>query len=140
VNVWHDMVRRSSNRRLEVFCERAFVATEHDVMIGSVVVQRGDGGEEIIAAEQVLDHFVERQERPIAALRQGYGIAYGVQDLEFVRALLEDRAPAPDMRAGLEAQRVAEAVYESARSGETIELADFVPGRPREAATAHRHG
>jgi predicted dehydrogenase len=112
--------------------------TEHDVMVGSVVVQRGDGGEEIIAAEQVLDRFVERQERPVAALRLGYGIAYGVQDLEFVRALLEDRAPSPDMRAGLEAQRVAEAVYASARSGETIELAGFVPERDHGATASRR--
>jgi UDP-N-acetyl-2-amino-2-deoxyglucuronate dehydrogenase len=127
VNVWHDMVRRSSNRRLEVFRERAWIATESDVMVGPVTVQRGDGGAETIAADQVLDRFVERQDRPIAALRSGYGIAYGVQCLEFVRAILEGRPPSPDMRAGLEAQRVAEAVYESARSGATIELASFRP-------------
>jgi UDP-N-acetyl-2-amino-2-deoxyglucuronate dehydrogenase len=140
VNVWHDMVRRSSNRRLEVFRERTFVATEADVLLGSVVVQRGDGGEEVVAPEQVLDRFVERQERPIAALRPGYGVAYGVQGLEFVRALLEDRAPSPGMRAGLEAQRVAAAVYESARSGATIELAGYVPEDPGGAAPDPRRG
>lgn len=140
VNVWHDMVGRSSNRRLEVFCERAYVATEADVMLGAVAVQRGDGSEEVVPPDQILDRFVAEQADPIASLRSGYGIAYGVQNLEFVRALLEDRAPSPDMRAGLEAQRVAEAVYESARIGETVELAGFVPADPRTSASSARRG
>jgi predicted dehydrogenase len=129
VNVWHDMAGRSSNRRLEVFRERAFVATEHDVLAGPVVVQRGDGGEQTLATEEVVDRFVARQDRPIAPLRSGYGIAYGVQVLEFVRALLDDRPPEPGIRAGLEAQRLAEAVYHAARTGEPVDLASFAPAR-----------
>src|ERR1700691_4657930 len=53
-SVWHRMIGRPSNRRFEVFAENIFVATDHDTL-GPIIVQRGDGPEETIAAEQVLD-------------------------------------------------------------------------------------
>ena len=59
--------------------------------------------------------------------RAWFGIPYLLQDLCFVESLLADRAPAPDIRAGLEAQRLVEAVYAAARSGEEIEVARFDP-------------
>src|SRR5690606_40480366 len=124
----HDLVQRSSNRRLEVFLERAFVATEHDTLVGPVLVQRGDGPLETIAEDRVLDAFVADEEDPIAELRAGYGIAYGVQLLVFVRALLAGRPPEPGMRVGLEAQRLAEAAFAAAESGEEIDLVRFRTG------------
>ena len=43
---------------------------------------------------------------------------YLLQDLAFVEALLADRDPAPSLEVGVEAQRIAEAVYRAADSGE----------------------
>jgi predicted dehydrogenase len=58
------------------------------------------------------------------------GAAYLVQDLAFVQSLLSDCDPAPDMRVGLEAQRIAAAVYHAARTGEEVHGRTFgVEGR-----------
>lgn len=126
VNLWHNILQRPSNRRLEIFSERAFVASDHD-MIGDIVHQPGDQPAQVIAADEVLRRFVALQPQAPAALRDWYGIAYLVQDFAFVDALLTGRAPAPDITVGLEAQRLAAAVYYAARRGEEVDVATFVP-------------
>lgn len=128
VNLWHDIVKRYSNRRLEIFCQNGFIASEDD-MSGSVLVQHGDGDEERIASDEVLSRFVSRLGREGHPLATWFGISYLLQDLCFVDALLDKRRPDPDLRAGLEAQRVVEAIYHAARSGEEVDVAGFVPGR-----------
>jgi predicted dehydrogenase len=124
VNVWHNMLQRPSNRRLEIFCEHAFIASDHD-MIGEIIRQRGDGAEEVVAAGDVMGRFVALQQNVLEVLREWHGVAYLVQDLAFVRALLDDRAPSPDMRVGLAAQRLAAVVYHAARTGEEVDLTRF---------------
>jgi myo-inositol 2-dehydrogenase/D-chiro-inositol 1-dehydrogenase len=124
VNLWHDVLQRHSNRRLEIFCQTAFLASSHD-MSGTVTCQFGDGEEKRLSEDDVL-----RRYRNIAAavpeeLSSLAGVAYLMQDLAFIDALLSDRDPHPGMRIGLEAQRLAEAVYHAARTGEEIELAAF---------------
>jgi UDP-N-acetyl-2-amino-2-deoxyglucuronate dehydrogenase len=127
VNVWHHMVQRPSNRRLEIFCDSAFIASDAD-MYGDVTVQFGDGAEERLLADEVLQRFLSLQSHVPEALRDGYGVPYLVQDLAFVESLLAGRAPAPDIRAGLEVQRLAAAVYHAARSDEEVAVATFEVG------------
>jgi predicted dehydrogenase len=126
VNLWHNMVQRPSNRRLEIFCENAFLASNYDMM-GEIISQFGDGAEELMPASEVMQRYVMMQDRIPNPLRDLYGVAYLVQDLAFVRALLEERGPSPDIRAGLEAQRLAAAVYHAARTGEEVEVESFEP-------------
>jgi predicted dehydrogenase len=126
VNVWHDMLQRSSNRRLEIFCEKAFIASNHD-MSGNVIVQTGDGDEQTMSEEAVLERFVATRGPLLAPLRNFSGVAYLLQDLAFVEALLAGRPPGPDMRAGLEAHRLAAAAYHSAQTGTEVDLATFAP-------------
>jgi myo-inositol 2-dehydrogenase / D-chiro-inositol 1-dehydrogenase len=126
VNVWHNMVQRPSNRRLEIFCENAFVASEAD-MSGDVTYQLGDGPEHVLPADEVLQRFVAAQAYVPDTLRDCYGVSYLVQDLAFVEALLAERDATPDMRVGLEAQRLAAATYHAARSGEEVDVANFQP-------------
>jgi UDP-N-acetyl-2-amino-2-deoxyglucuronate dehydrogenase len=125
INVWHNIVQRPSNRRLEIFCDNAFVASDAD-MSGDITYQFGDGPEQLMPADEVLQRFLGMQEKVPDALRDCYGIAYLVQDLAFVEALLAGRAPAPSMRVGLEAQRLAAAAYHAARSGEEVDIETFV--------------
>jgi UDP-N-acetyl-2-amino-2-deoxyglucuronate dehydrogenase len=127
VNVWHNMMQRPSNRRLEIFCENAFLASDYD-MVGEIIYQFGDGPEQLMPANEVMQRFSMIQDDIPDPLRELYGVAYLVQDLSFVRALLEERAPSPDMRVGLEAQRLAAAVYHAARTGEEVEARGFEPG------------
>ncbi|MBI3784540.1 MAG: Gfo/Idh/MocA family oxidoreductase [Deltaproteobacteria bacterium] len=124
VNVWHNMIQRPSNRRLEIFCDNAFLATEAD-MSGSITAQFGDGPEEVISESDVLRRFLASQSNAPHALHDVYGVAYLVQDLAFVQALLSGAPPAPSMRVGLDAQRLAAAVYHSARNNVEVEVGDL---------------
>jgi predicted dehydrogenase len=126
VNLWHDMVERNSNRRLEVFCDRGFVASDYD-MIGDIVLQAGDGPEGRLAPEEVLQQFESLLDRSDHRFRDWYGIPYMLQDLSFVEALLAGRRVSPDIAVGVEAQRLAAAVYEAARTGEEVEVQGWVP-------------
>jgi predicted dehydrogenase len=128
VNVWHDMVQRPSNRRLEIFCDTAFVASEAD-MSGEVVYQFGDGPESRLSEAEVQQRFLALRPQMPEALRDCCGVSYLVQDLAFVEALLADRAPAPAMRIGLEAQRLAAAAYHAARTGEEVDVSTFAVDR-----------
>lgn len=126
VNLWHNVLKRHSNRRLEIFCRNGFLASEHD-MAGSVDLQIGDGDEQRLSAEEVLSRFVAQLGRDGHPMASWFGISYLLQDLCFVDALLEGRVPGPDVRTGLEATRLVEAIYHSARSGEEVDVASFVP-------------
>jgi predicted dehydrogenase len=126
VNIWHNMIQRPSNRSLEIFCENAFIASEHD-MIGPVIHQFGDGPEQVIPADEVMRRFLAMHANVPNGLRDYFGIFYLVQDLAFVDNLLGDRIPAPDIRVGLEAQRLAAAVYHAARTGEEVDVGRFKP-------------
>jgi predicted dehydrogenase len=124
VTLWHDMLQRPSNRRLEVFCRRGFLATEAD-MRGEIEVQRGDEAVQVIAWPQVHERFAAllgRVEHPFA---DWYGVPYLLQDLAFVEALLADRDPEPSLTVGVEAQRLAAAAYEAAARGVEIDVATF---------------
>jgi len=121
LNVWHDMAGRPSNRRLEVFCRRAFVASDHD-MLGDVELQRGDATLERLAPEEVLARFERLLGDRDHSFRHWYGLPYFLQDLCFVEAVLAGRAPEPGLEVGVEAQRVAELVYRAARSGAEVEV------------------
>jgi len=124
LTLWHDMAARTSHRRLEIFCQRAFVASDHD-MLGDVTVQRGDGVAETLAADEVLRRFEASLGRSDHTFRDGYGIPYALQDVAFVEALLDGRQPAPGLAEGVEAQRLAEAVYEAVRTGDEIDVRTF---------------
>ena len=126
VNVWHNMVQRPSNRRLEIFCQDAFLASDYDT-VGEIIRQCGDGAEQTMLAREVMRHFLAMQENVPDDLRDWYGVSYLVQDLAFVRSLLEDRSPSPDMRVGFQAQHLAAAVYQAARTGEEVVLDTFRP-------------
>jgi predicted dehydrogenase len=126
MNLWHNVLNRHSNRRLEIFCENGFVASDHD-MIGSIELHVGDGDEARISADEVLRGYLARLGRQDHPLANWFGISYVLQDLSFLEALLEGRRPAPDLSAGLEAQRVVDAIYHAARTGQEVEVAAHVP-------------
>jgi len=126
MNLWHNMIQRHSNRRLEIFCENAFVASDAD-MSGEITHQFGDGPEQVMAEVEVLERFTAMSPAIPPGLRDYIRVPYLVQDLAFVQALLEDRPPDPGIDVGLEAQRLAAAVYHAARSGDEVDVAAFEP-------------
>ena len=126
VNFWHDMVERNSNRRLEIFCERGFLASDHDGL-GDIIVQIGDGPEGRISPDEVLQRFERLLDRRDHRFRAWYGIPYLLQDLSFVESLLADRPASPDIGVGVEAQRLAAAVYHAAHTGEEVQVPQWAP-------------
>jgi predicted dehydrogenase len=103
-SVWHDILERPSNRRVDIFCERLFVAIEGD-LVGPVRFQFT--GE----AEQCLEGAALRD-----ALRaQGDDVANPAT--VFLAAVRDGTRADPDFAAALPAHRLADAVYASADAG-----------------------
>lgn len=124
VNIWHDMLQRPSNRRLEIICQRGFLASEADMM-GEVLVQRGDEPLSVLSWPEIAARFAARLGRADDTFRDWYGVPYLLQDLSFIEALLAERDCDPGLAAGVEAQRLAAAVYAAAEQDTEIELARF---------------
>jgi predicted dehydrogenase len=104
VSVWHDVLERPSNRRIEIFCERMFVAIEGD-LAGPVRFQLT--GE----PEQCLEGAGLRE-----ALRaRGDDVANPAT--AFLAAVRAGTRAEPDFAAALPAHRLADAVYASADAG-----------------------
>jgi predicted dehydrogenase len=104
-SVWHDNLARPSLRRVELFCERRFVAITGDDWWGPVSWTDSDGsggelaGEALAAASAPM---VEGDVNPDGA---------------FLRAAVAGEPAWPDFDVAVAAHRVADAVYRSAGSG-----------------------
>ena len=124
-SIWHRIIARPSNRRLEVFAENLFVACDADTL-GPVVFQRGSGAqEETIAADEVMARFTEKilRERPyLAPIKDRLMIPYAAEDATFIAALKGACDPDPEFAAGVAVQRIVEVAYESARTGNPVQL------------------
>lgn len=103
--IWHDNLSRPSLRRVEIFCERRTVLLEGDDWFGPVRWSDADGR----TGELGGDALVERT-APLAVIHAN-------PDAAFVVAARDTIAGHPDFATALEAHRVVEAMYESARRG-----------------------
>jgi len=124
-SIWHKMIARSSNRRLEVFAENLFAASDADTL-GDIVFQRGSSArEESIDSNEVMARFTDAilRERPyLAPMKDRLTIPYAAEDATFIAALKGVCAPDPEFAAGVTAQRMVEAAYESARTGAPVTI------------------
>ncbi len=124
-SVWHRMIGRPSNRRLEVFAENLFAASDFDTL-GPIVFQRGSGAkEETVSESEVMARFSEKilRERPyLAPIKDYLAIPYAAEDAIFVAALKGVCEPDPPFKAGVAAQRLVESAYQSARSGIAVQI------------------
>lgn len=114
-SIWHGLDDRPSTRRLEVFFEGGYFATDHD-FIGPIRFQGRAGYEQEMPVDEVLERY-----RIVAGLddtefdfaRQGM-----LEDYGFLRAVFEERAAFPDFRTALRAHEVVDACYRSAATGQ----------------------
>jgi predicted dehydrogenase len=124
ISIWHRMIARASNRRLEVFAENLFAASDADTL--GHVFQRGLGAiEETVSENEVMARFTEKilRERPyLAPIKARLAIPYAAEDATFIAALKGACEPDPEFEAGLAAQRMVEAAYESARAGAAVQI------------------
>jgi predicted dehydrogenase len=108
VSIWHDVMTRTSTRRVEVFCERAMMWTEYD-NTGPLHVETSDGAEIV---DCPLPGWVD--DIPLeASTRAPLGLY-----AEASRRFLEGAA-VPGAREALAAHRLVDAAYRSAEAGGT---------------------
>ncbi len=122
VSVWHNVLGRPSTRRLELFFENGFFATDHD-FIGPIQLQIGAEPPRTISEDEVRRRYLE-----LVGLRgepyENILSLYALEDYFFLKALAEGAAPFPDFALALEAHRLVDAIYRSsAADGEAVQLA-----------------
>ncbi len=99
-SVWHDVLSRPSQRRVEVFCRDAVLTLQGD-WSGPVSIESAEANEEVKGAPLTK----------AAAAIDGLGIN---PDAAFIDAVRADRPAYPDFSVALEAHRIADAAYRSA--------------------------
>lgn len=110
--VWHDNLSRSSLRHVEVFCERRTVIISGDDWFGPVAWTDTDGGGGSLSHDELVE--------ATAALAP----THANPDAAFVLAAMEGAPAYPDFTVALEAHRVVEAMYTSARQdGASVSVA-----------------
>ena len=122
VSVWHQVMSRGSSRRLEIFCEQAYLWTEDDYL-GPLHVETSDGVEVIegVAPEWAASlHVPEVYEKAVAH--------YASQAKHFLDELASEGPEArgfPGAAEALAAHRIVDAAYRSAAAGSSpIALAE----------------
>jgi len=111
-SVWHQLLERPSLRRLEVICEHAFLAVEHDVLGPVTWTRPGEQGG--LEGGELFGAVADRHE----------GHAPN-QDRGFVEAAASgEPGPHPDMQTALRAHTVVDSIYRSAEAGgEPVDVA-----------------
>jgi predicted dehydrogenase len=116
-SIWHDMVTRVSNRRLEIMYERLFIATDHDI-IGDVEYTKGDAGQLIVDRERVLSSYFEALGLSDPFFKtldyQTFG-PYTVEDYFFIKSVQERTDYTPGFAAAVTAHELVDEIYR--RSG-----------------------
>jgi predicted dehydrogenase len=118
LSIWHQMEQRTSDRHLEIFCERAWIRGAHD-FVGPVDIQRRDEEVMRLSEEEVLKRYRLRQAIPDGAPAD-LSNAYVQENLAFMQALTDGRTPWPGLEEAVHAHRVVDAIYESARTGQAV--------------------
>lgn len=106
VSVWHDILERPSLRRMEVFCERAWVVLEEpDDWWGPVRWTRLGGETGLVGGDDLVAECERR------------GIDMPNADGDFIDAVTAGQPVSPDFDDALRAHVLADAVYRSAAAG-----------------------
>ena len=104
-SVWHDILERPSLRRVEVFCERAWIVLEEDDWFGPVSWVRLGGERRTVRGSELVEECEAR------------AIAMPNPDGDFISCVVDGRPAWPDFDVALRAHTLADAVYRSAASG-----------------------
>ena len=110
-SVWHDVLSRPSQRRVEAFCQRAVFALEGD-WSGPVSAERQPAEGPAVAAEQLQGPALGEAAEGLDGLGQN-------PDAAFLDAVRLGRPAYPDFAVALEAHRLADAAYRSAATDGT---------------------
>jgi predicted dehydrogenase len=119
VSIWHDMVTRTSNRRLELIFERFFIGTDYD-NIGPVEYIEGDGVQVIVDRERILELFFEELGLPVpffSTLDYDTFGPYTVEDYFFIKAVQGHTEYAPGFDDAVAAHGLVDEIYRRSAEG-----------------------
>ena len=114
---------------MSVTCENAQYSWEDDDYAGAIRCETNTAGSRTeIASEEVIARFIESAGVTDARLRQtimphDLGQAYLLEDYTFLKAVSEDRQSWLDFDVAVYAHRVVDAIYESAKRGQPVDVA-----------------
>jgi UDP-N-acetyl-2-amino-2-deoxyglucuronate dehydrogenase len=107
VSVWHDVLERPSLRRVEVFCERAWLCVEGDWFGPLRWLRTGDpAGEQVLEGEALVSEATRR------------GLTIDNPDAAFIAAVASDQPASPSFDEAVRAHELVDAVYRAA-AGQT---------------------
>jgi len=118
-SVWHSCDDRPSTRRLEVFFDGGFFATDSD-FIGPITVQGRSGAEHELGVDEVWERYqalAGLTDDEMALARRG-----SYEDYAFLRCVMEGRPAFPDFRTALAAHTVVDACYRSSSGAHEIQI------------------
>ncbi len=118
-SVWHACDDRPSTRRLEVFFEGGYFATDHD-FIGPVHWQGRTGEEHVMDVDEVWERY--QQVAGLADDEMTLAKRGMLSDYAFLRSVLDSTPSHPDFRTALAAHRVVDACYRSAATSAEVSL------------------
>ena len=113
--IWHDNLSRPSLRHVEIFCENRTIIISGDDWFGPVSWSDADGTTGSLEGDALME-----KTNPIAAIHPN-------PDAAFVLSAINNTPAYPDFSVALEAHRVVEAMYESARNNGASVRVDEVP-------------
>ncbi len=102
VSIWHDILERPSLRRVEIFCERAWIVMEEDDWFGPVSWTRLGGEAQKLTGGDLV---AECQRR---------GLRMANPDEDFIASVVSGQPATPSFADALRAHVLADAVYRSA--------------------------
>lgn len=118
-SIWHACDDRPSTRRLEIFFEGGYFATDHD-FIGPIHWQGRTGEEHVMGVDEVWERYQQvaglTDEEMLLAQR---GM---LSDYVFLRSVLDGTSSHPDFQTALEAHRIVDACYRSAASAAEVPI------------------
>ena len=111
-SVWHGVQSRQSGRSLEIFFERARFTTDSDYF-GSITMEVEDQPPVTLSHDEVLSRFMALE--GLDPAQEDLRSLAGLGDRRFFEALRDGRPAAPSFQEALEAHRLVDACYRSAR-------------------------
>jgi predicted dehydrogenase len=119
-SIWHNILRRPSTRRLELFFENGYFAVDHD-FFGPIHCQMDDKPAEVIPETEVRERYLALIGLTDPIYKEAPEL-YSLADLFFLEAVQEGKPAHPDFGLALRAHELLDAVYRSAESGQEVRL------------------
>jgi len=119
-SAWHNIMRRESNRFMEVFFENGYISSAHD-FIGPIHCQAGNKDLRVMSAHEVLADYLSSVGLAGSRYTSLHSMQ-GLQDYHFLHALETGATPHPDFEVGVRAHEIVEAIYESDRNNCEVQL------------------